>query len=178
MLQPTPSTEQRSASLPDAYVQRIFEHMSCCYGSKFLDMWAGQDLAAVRAYWGRKLGRFSVAAIGAALSALESSPFPPTLPEFIDLCRAASAREASRAPLPALPAEVPKAVAETRAVDAQRMAASVVKVAGSKSWALRLRERYLAGGKLAMVQISAASEALGEAWAVGKIEITPALKAA
>lgn len=172
----TPSNQPQSA-LPAEWVERIFSHMACSYGAKFADMWAGQDPATVRAYWGNKLGRFSGSAIAAAISALEAKPFPPTLPEFIDLCRAAANRESSYVSLPA-PVSVPKEVAEARAKDAQKLANSVMKNAGSKAWALRLRERYLAGGKLSPTQITFASEALGEVWAIGSVEITPLPKAA
>lgn len=170
-------SNQPPSALPAEWVERIFSHMACSYGAKFADMWAGQDPATVRAYWGNKLGRFSGSAIAAAISALEAKSFPPTLPEFIDLCRAAANRESSYVSLPA-PVAVPKEVAESRAKEVQKLATSATKSAGSKAWAVRLRERYLAGGKLSPTQITFASEALGEVWAIGSVEITPLPKAA
>lgn len=172
MTQATSSTAPHSASLPDAYVQRIFEHMSCCYGSKFLDMWQGQDPAQLRAYWGRKLAGFAdrPQSIKAALDALEDRPFPPTLPEFIALCRISSRRDG--------PAALPPPDPLSRE-DAARRLGEVSARAGVKAdphraspwWAEKLRDKYLAGERLLPVQISLASEALGEVWNMGKIEI-------
>lgn len=81
-------------SLPATWVERIFGHISALYGSKFLDMWRGQDVNAVKAIWSEKLGGFSDKphAIKAALDALDEKPFPPTLPEFLHMCRDAARR--------------------------------------------------------------------------------------
>lgn len=89
--------------LPDAWVGRIFDHMTANYGTKFLDLWRGTDLALVRRHWAEKLGGFveKPEAIKLALDALDEKPFPPTLPEFLALCREAARRIAP--PVAALP---------------------------------------------------------------------------
>jgi hypothetical protein len=68
--------------------------MAALYGSKFADLWRGTDAAAVRRMWAEKLGGFhdKPEAIKSALDALDERPFPPTLPEFIGLCRDAARR--------------------------------------------------------------------------------------
>lgn len=81
-------------ALPESWVARIFDHMAALYGSKFADLWRGTDASAVRRKWAEKLGGFhdKPEAIKSALDALDERPFPPTLPEFIGLCRDAARR--------------------------------------------------------------------------------------
>ena len=88
-------------ALPDAWVERLFDHMAALYGSKFADLWRGSDPAKVKAMWASKLGGFAEKpkAIKAALDALDERPFPPTLPEFIQLCRDAAKRFGNTSPL-------------------------------------------------------------------------------
>lgn len=80
--------------LPESWINKIFDHMSASYGSKFSDLWRGADIASVRSLWAEKLGGFRdmPEAIKEALDALDSKPFPPTLPEFIALCRESGRR--------------------------------------------------------------------------------------
>ncbi|RWA55317.1 hypothetical protein AU476_07355 [Cupriavidus sp. UYMSc13B] len=65
----------------------LFALMSGTYGSKFADLWRGTDLAAVRRLWGRKLATLSRDELRRGSDALMGRPFPPTLPEFVALCR-------------------------------------------------------------------------------------------
>lgn len=88
------SPTKSSASLeplPDAWIGKIFDTMSVMYGSRFAAMWADSDAEKVRAMWAEKLGGFRKApeAIRYALDALDDHPWPPTLPEFLALCRKA-----------------------------------------------------------------------------------------
>jgi hypothetical protein len=57
-------------------------------------MWRGTDLAGVKLTWASKLSGFAnmPEAIKAALDALDDRPLPPTLPEFLHLCRDAARR--------------------------------------------------------------------------------------
>lgn len=84
----------RPESLPDSWVTKIFDHMSGLYGSKFADLWSGSNIDSVRRMWAVKLAGFAdmPKAIKEALDALDDKPFPPTLPEFIALCREAGRR--------------------------------------------------------------------------------------
>jgi hypothetical protein len=68
--------------------------MAAMYGSKFADLWAGTDEAEVRKVWADKLAGFAdkPGCIKAAIDALDDRPFPPTLPEFLGLCRNAARR--------------------------------------------------------------------------------------
>ena len=90
--------------LPDAWVERLFERLAALYGSRFADMWRGTDLENVKRTWAEKLGGFAQRPeiIKAALDACDDRPWPPTLPEFLGICREAAKR--SPVQLPALPA--------------------------------------------------------------------------
>ena len=58
------------------------------YGSLWLDRWAGIPLDEVKATWARDLARVSPGQMARALDHLKAhNPMPPTLPEFLSLCR-------------------------------------------------------------------------------------------
>lgn len=86
--------------LPEPWVSKIFDHMSSLYGAKFIDLWRGCDLEHVKRTWAEKLGGFQEQplAIRAALEALDEKPWPPTLPEFLGLCREAARRHGPARP--------------------------------------------------------------------------------
>ncbi len=86
-------------SLPDSWIDRIFMQMSVLYGSKLSGLWSGSNLEDVKRGWADKLGGFREmpGAIKEALDALDSKPYPPTLPEFIALCREAARRHQGHA---------------------------------------------------------------------------------
>lgn len=81
---PTSST---STSLPDAWVERIFDHMWATFGKKFVDQWAGIDPEKLKVHWGVKLAGFSPAELKRGIDALDRQTFCPTLPEFMKFCR-------------------------------------------------------------------------------------------
>jgi hypothetical protein len=111
------------SSLPEHWIEKIFERMSLTYGSRFTSMWAAVDADKLKAHWARELGGFADVpeVIGHALDHMPDDR-PPTLPEFRKLCC-----NAPRKPLPLLPA--PKA-------DPERVSALVAslkaKLAGVK----------------------------------------------
>lgn len=96
------ATSQASHSaLPERFIERIFSEMLAMYGAKFSDLWRSADIAEVKAMWAKKLAGFesTPSVFRAALDALEDRPFPPTLPEFLSLCREAARRIGTSAPL-------------------------------------------------------------------------------
>ena len=83
-------------SLPDSWVAKIFQTMQGNYGSRFLNMWKtgqvlddGTDVGVQNAMvvWGEKLSGFAdqPERIKRVLETLP--PDPPSLPQFIELCR-------------------------------------------------------------------------------------------
>lgn len=76
-------------------------------------MWAASDVAEVKAVWGEGLGTCSAGTLRAALQALvdSGSEWPPTLPEFRELCRQYDRPEAASPALAAPRVDPPPGVA-------------------------------------------------------------------
>lgn len=81
------ATQSTSTPLPLPWVERLFERFAAMYGTKFLDLWRDMDVQAVKAAWAEDLAGMTVDEIKAGIDALKTKPWPPTLPEFIALCR-------------------------------------------------------------------------------------------
>lgn len=106
------SSTLRRAPLPSEWVEKIFREMHGHYGTRFLDMWrtgqvangADVGLENAKAVWAEKLAGFvgSPERIGKALQCLPAHP--PTLPEFVSMCRQQHADDKTLA----LPAPVDK----------------------------------------------------------------------
>ena len=163
--------------LPDLWVDRLFGRLEGLYGAKFHDLWRGSDIENVKRTWAEKLGGFAdrPEALKAALDACDDKPWPPTLPEFIGLCRDAAKR--TGVAYISLPApEIDQAEAARRI---EQVAAAVKKPDAYDwlRWAKTLRTRYLGGERLLPVQIDMASAALGETWSLNSIEVTERLAA-
>ncbi len=180
MNEPAAMTETSPANvrvLPDAWIERLFGRLEGLYGAKFHDAWRGTDTENVKRTWAEKLGGFAgrPEALKAALDACDDKPWPPTLPEFIGLCRDAAKRAGPA--YVALPApEIDQAEAARRV----EQAAAAVKKPDAYDWlgwAKKLRTRYLGGERLLPVQIDMASSVLGETWSLNSVEITERLAA-
>lgn len=61
--------------------------MKFAYGVKFLDQWSGIPLSDVMRHWAKKLKPLSRDELTIGWTSLETLAWPPTLPEFIKLCR-------------------------------------------------------------------------------------------
>lgn len=80
------STSPRQA-LPISWVESLFKRMHFAYGTRFADMWAGVNPDEMKNYWAQRLGELSRSELATGYQMLESRDWPPTLPEFIKLCR-------------------------------------------------------------------------------------------
>lgn len=134
---------ERPSVLTEAWIGRIFGRMEDFYGARFLDAWRGTDLARVKATWAEKLAGFADTPerIGFALNALEHHKFPPTLPEFLALCRSAPAPFRPALPEP----QIDPDVAAARAHQAQEQAVKAMRNPLSHAWAVRILEEIAAG---------------------------------
>lgn len=125
---------QRPA-LPDSWVERIFDRMQGLYGSLWVDRWRSGEMVErggksfdrgvmlAKATWAEELGGFAGMPdrISKALEACRSRSLPPTLPEFLQMCRQ-QYDELQKLPAPSM----------SRDEVAPRVAAMVAKVAAPK----------------------------------------------
>lgn len=92
---PASATSFRSP-LPTQWIERLFARFEGMYGAKFHDAWRGTDLANVKAVWAEDLAGFATKpeCIKAALDMCRDSgsPWPPSSPEFLQMCRTAANR--------------------------------------------------------------------------------------
>jgi len=136
------------------------------YGSKFSDMWAGVDPTAVRISWARKLGGFisRPECIRSALDDCDGKPWPPTLPEFLSLCRDAAKRTGTNSL--SLPApEISREEIQKRSEQIEKSAGQLYGERPTMlGWAHELKARHVAGEMLITCQKNLASGALGEQW--------------
>lgn len=70
-----------------AWIEKLFDRMISLYGNKFLDMWRDIDLQGVKETWAQELGKLSRDEIARGANALSQQEWPPTLPQFISLCK-------------------------------------------------------------------------------------------
>lgn len=164
------TSPQSLSALPESWINRLFGRLEGLYGARFHDLWKGTDLENVKAVWAEKLAGFHdrPEVLKAALGACDDKPWPPTLPEFLGFCRNAAGRGEVFTALPE-----PKMTPEERERNAEKLAkaATALRYAPSTDWAKKLRVKYLSGERLLPIQIDLASGALGEVWALGKVEI-------
>jgi len=71
----------------DRVINRLFEVMSFTYGEKFKNQWSGLAIDDVKNHWKNALANYSVDEIKTGVEALNENKYPPTLPEFLALCR-------------------------------------------------------------------------------------------
>ena len=90
--------------LPDSWIEKLFQKFEDWYGAKWAAQYGDFPRERVKATWAEELGGFASQgdAIAQAINAQKNSPFPPTLPEFLVLCREAAKRIGNGAKVPAL----------------------------------------------------------------------------
>lgn len=144
-------------SLPSKWVEEIHTRLLTRYGSAWLMMWEGIDMAAVRQDWAEELSGF-VDKPECIKYGLDNLPVdrPPSVQQFAAAC--------NRAPTPTPPA-LPAPPA-----DPERVAAALEAIkpaagpADRLAWARRLRAReWSARERLTPFQRSAWRELLGDA---------------
>lgn len=78
-----------SKSLPDAWVEKIFQRMEDRYGALWADRYGAFPRERVKRSWAEDLADMSRYELSRGVSACRDRKFPPTLPEFRELCRPA-----------------------------------------------------------------------------------------
>jgi hypothetical protein len=82
-------------ALPKHWVEVLFSKMSAFYGARFADMWRGSKVDEVQKAWAVELFKLSRDQLKAGSDSLTALPKPPTLPEFVTLCKQARAEQAA-----------------------------------------------------------------------------------
>lgn len=81
------STPWPEGAIPQHWVESLFTKMAYTYGVKFADQWRGIDTDGVKRHWAEALGVMSDAELRRGVFKLGTRDWPPTLPEFMKLCR-------------------------------------------------------------------------------------------
>ncbi len=81
------SSMSRPTPLPDAWIERLFEILLSLYGGRFNEMWGICNPEKMRVVWAEWLGGYSGTEIARGIAACRVRDWPPTLPEFLKLCR-------------------------------------------------------------------------------------------
>lgn len=151
--------------LTEEQATEVFQQLVGDYGMGAVRAkWESLTPNQVKANIAKRLGKFTWGAIRRALDMAPNRfpEFPPNTGQLVALCESCEPVK----PMKALPAPVMTAEEiQARQAEAQAIAAKIAANVPSKVWAQRLRKRYLAGERLLMVQVSMASDALGETWA-------------
>lgn len=91
-----PSTATRGA-LPDAFVERIFQRMEDRYGALWADRYGAFPRDRVMRTWAEDMADLSRDELVRGMTACKDRKFPPTLPEFREMCRPPMDAEAAYA---------------------------------------------------------------------------------
>ena len=83
----TPPSSADAQPLRPDWVKALFAKLSARYGTLFADRYAGVPQDILLAEWGAELAGFTGEDIRRGLDGCRELKFPPTLPEFITLCR-------------------------------------------------------------------------------------------
>jgi hypothetical protein len=96
---------------PANWVDSLFARLSVRYGSAWLRQWEGVDIAAVKADWSEELSGFekNPEAIRHAIRCLPADR-PPTVGQFVALCRTAPVMAPPALPAPKLSEEMKERV--------------------------------------------------------------------
>lgn len=92
-----PAEDWPANSLPRHWVAALFSKMTAFYGAKFADQWRGAKVEEVQKVWGVELFKLTREQLKAGSDSLTALPKPPTLPEFITLCKQARMEQAQHA---------------------------------------------------------------------------------
>lgn len=79
--------KQLPPALSPKWTAHLMSKLKMMYGSKFSQQWQGIDPNMLQNEWAEQLAGFTGDELARGLAACRERPFPPTLPEFMVLCR-------------------------------------------------------------------------------------------
>ena len=144
-------------TLPENWINHIFEKLTLAYGVDFMNRWKGLSAAEVKTHWAQELGGFSSRkdAVSFALNHLPPGK-PPTVLEFRELMR--------KAPPPKLP-QLPDTPASREVIEAEKRRQDEIRrrsapAGDQRDWARRLVAKADAGQWVRPSTLQAARDAL------------------
>ncbi|MBR8471954.1 MULTISPECIES: hypothetical protein [Burkholderia] len=150
-------------ALPQHWVEALFSKMAAFYGSRFASMWNGVNVVEVQRAWAIELGKLSRDQLKAGSDNLTALPKPPTLPEFVSLCRQARSEQAAST-TPRLADERPadRATVEANLGAIRRVQERVMRREPTAEWAFKLlmRGKSASGAALPSEVVRCARDAI------------------
>ena len=73
--------------IPMKWVESLFSKMLAFYGNKFLDMWRDAEMDDVKHQWAQEMSKLTNEELKRGVDSLVNRDWPPTLPEFVKLCK-------------------------------------------------------------------------------------------
>ncbi|MCA8447565.1 hypothetical protein [Burkholderia vietnamiensis] len=150
-------------ALPQHWVEALFSKMAAFYGSRFASMWNGVNVVEVQRAWAIELGKLSRDQLKAGSDNLTALPKPPTLPEFVSLCRQARSEQAASS-TPRLADERPadRATVEANLGAIRRVQERVMRREPTAEWAFKLlmRGKSASGAALPSEVVRCARDAI------------------
>jgi hypothetical protein len=140
--------------LPLDWVEKLFSRLAVRYGSQWLMLWEGLDMAAVKADWGNELAGLQHRPEGLRYAV---DNLPPDRPPNAAQFRLLTQRAPSPAKLRQLPA--PNAAAAKRV---RQALVGLGRPKDQRAWADRLKARHEAGEPLSVTQVAMYRAALRE----------------
>lgn len=86
-MQPAANQNTTVTAFPVPWAVKLIDKLHMLYGAKFMQQWAGIEKPKLALSWAEELTGFTGEEIATGLQACKNRPWPPTLPEFISLCR-------------------------------------------------------------------------------------------
>lgn len=150
-------------ALPQHWIEALFSKMAAFYGSRFASMWNGVNVGEVQRAWAIELGKLSRDQLKAGSDNLTALPKPPTLPEFVSLCRQARSEQAAST-TPRLADERPadRATVEANLGAIRRVQERVMRREPTAEWAFKLlmRGKSASGAALPSEVVRCARDAI------------------
>lgn len=86
---PATQCDNRNDAIPLPWAARLIQRLQALYGAQFSRQWEGVSTSRLIEVWAEELAGYSADEIRRGLDACRSQKFPPTLPEFLLMCRPA-----------------------------------------------------------------------------------------
>jgi hypothetical protein len=152
---PSATSRENPSALPEAWIDKLFARFAVMYGKHWLELWSGIPMEAVKAGWAEDLAGTSGEQLRRALDHCKAnSKFPPTCPEFLQICRQFRDTPAHALYLPAPRGELPPA---TKVI----LDGLVAGRGDCKAWARKILEQSGKGVVYPSISLEFAKEALG-----------------